>query len=261
MYYGCKKEIKDLRDYKYYIPSVKTVHYPNSYEITIPSVKDQGIVNSCVAHSLASFLEETYKQEGLNFSTGFIYGYRPNNYSQDEGMYPRQALKTLLKVGDVLKEDFDYNQEMPTIKKLVDENLDSLKNVASKHRIYSFARVYTPSEIKEILYNDITVPISIPVYNNLHYDEKTFIIQEPCGNCEGYHMVLVVGWNEQGFIIQNSWGKYWGNNGRAILPYKYPIDTAWAIATSENNIYTYTTVWQKIFNKILKIIAKLKDKM
>ena len=224
MYYGCKKEIVDKRDYKMFISSVKSTIYPNRYEITIPSVKDQGIVNSCVAHTLASFLEEVHKNENIQFSTGFIYGYRPVGYSQDQGMFPRQAVKTLLKVGDVPKEAFDHNKEIPEIKKLVDNNLDELKDLASKYKIQSYARIYTKQDIMNCLYNDIAV--------------------------------LLVGWNEKGYILQNSWGLYWADNGRAILPFDYPIDSAWAISTDDNNVYTYTTIWQKIYTLILKIINK-----
>ena len=65
-----------------------------------------------------------------------------------------------------------------------------------------------------------------------------------------------VGWNEKGYILQNSWGLYWADNGRAILPFDYPIDSAWAISTDDNNVYTYTTIWQKIYTLILKIINK-----
>lgn len=259
MYYGCKKEIEDKRDYKAYVCSTKPDIFPEKYEISIPTVKDQGIVNSCVAHTLASFLEETYKDNNTQFSTGFIYGYRPVGYSQEQGMFPRQAIKTLLKVGDVPKDKFDHNKEMPEIKKLVDENFNNLKELADVYKIYSYARIYTQSEIKKILYNDVTVPISVPVYNSLQYDKNTFVIQEPSGKCEGYHMMLLVGWNERGYIVQNSWGLYWGDNGRAILPYDYPIDTAWAIATDENNVFTYTTLWQKIYTILIKVINRLKN--
>lgn len=254
MYYGCKKEIADKRDYKMFISSVKSNIYPDMYEISIPLVKDQGIVNSCVAHTLASFLEETHKDENLQFSTGFIYGYRPVGYSQDQGMFPRQAMKTLLKVGDVPKDKFDHNKELPEIKKLVDDNIDKLKDIASQYKIQSYARICTKQDIIKCLYNDITVPVSIPIYNDLAYDKNTFIINEPEGDCNGYHMVLIVGWNKNGYIIQNSWGLYWADNGRAILPFDYPIDSAWAISTEYNDVYTYTTIWQKIYTILLKIL-------
>ena len=72
-------------------------------------------------------------------------------------------------------------------------------------------------------------------------------------------MILLVGWNKDGYIFQNSWGKMWGKNGRAILPFDYPIDSAWAISTDENDVYTYTTVWQKIYSFIIKVINRLKN--
>lgn len=260
MYYGCKKEIDDKRDYKSYIYSGKTNEFPDKYEIVMPKVKDQGIVNSCVAHSLSTFLEETYKQNNIEFSVGFIYGYRPDGYDQGEGMYPREALKTLLKVGDVPKDRFNHNKEMKEIKQLVDENLTTLLPVAELYKIDSYSRIYTTNEIKKCIFNDIPVPISVPVYNDLAYDKGTFVIKEPSGNLNGYHMMIIYGYNKNGWLIQNSWGTEWGNNGRAILPYDYELDTAWAIDTENNNLVTYTTIWQKLYVLILKIITKLLNK-
>ena len=260
MYYGCNKEIEDKRDYKSYICGAKQRELPEQYEITMTNVKDQGIVNSCVAHCLSSFMEETYKNDNMEFSTGFIYGYRPLGYSQDEGMYPRQALKTLLHIGDVPKQEFDHNKEMPEIKQLVDENLDKLTSIASNYKIDSYSRIYTIQEIKKCIYNDIAVPISIPVYNDLAYNDITFKIKMPSGNIEGYHAILIYGYNEDGWLIQNSWGKGWADRGRAILPYEYPIDSAWAIDTAGNNLVTYQTIWQKIYALILRIIDYIKNK-
>ena len=35
----------------------------------------------------------------------------------------------------------------------------------------------------------------------------------------GLHGVAIIGWNNKGFIIQNSWGDNWGNKGLTVLPY------------------------------------------
>lgn len=35
----------------------------------------------------------------------------------------------------------------------------------------------------------------------------------------GGHAFAIVGYNEQGFVVQNSWGKGWGASGFALLPY------------------------------------------
>ena len=254
MYYGCKKEIEDKRDYKSYICNAKQTSFPIEYEINMPNVKDQSIVNSCVAYCLATFLEETHKNENIEFSTGFIYGYRPIGYNQGEGMYPRQALKTLLKIGDVPRSKFDHNKEMPEIKELVDKSLVDLVDLASNYKINSYSRIHTIQEIKKCIFNDIPVPISIPVYNDLAYNPISYIVKMPVGHNDGYHALIIYGYNENGWLIQNSWGKGWANQGRAILPYDYPIDSAWAIDTNDNNLLTYQTFWQKIRNFITNIL-------
>lgn len=254
MYYGSKKEIPDKRDYRFKSKIVSAPIFPEKWEIVLSEVKDQGIVNSCVAHSLATFLEKFNKEK---MSVGWIYGYRPFGYNQDQGMYPREALKTLQKVGDVPYQYFDHNKEMTEIKKLVDNKLSLLSELASNYKIESYARIYTEEEIKKCLLQSTPVPISIPVYNDLDYD-LNYIIKEPEGELQGYHMIIICGYNQYGYIIQNSWGKYWGDKGQAILPFDYPIDSAWAISTKENTIDTYQTLWQKILRFINMLIQKFK---
>jgi hypothetical protein len=40
------------------------------------------------------------------------------------------------------------------------------------------------------------------------------------GRADGGHAVAIVGYSEEGFIIQNSWGTSWGSGGFALLPYE-----------------------------------------
>jgi C1A family cysteine protease len=47
----------------------------------------------------------------------------------------------------------------------------------------------------------------------------------------GGHCILIVGYNENGFIIRNSWGNLFGNKGYTLLPYNEfnSIFEAWTI--------------------------------
>lgn len=173
-------------------------------------------------------------------------------------MYPREALKTLQKIGDVEKSEFDHNKEMNEIKELVDKDIDELIKKAEPFKIESYSRIHTISEIKQCIINNVPVPISIPVYNNLKLDDKNRV-REPEGEIEGYHMVIIYGWNKEGFLFQNSWGKDWGDNGTAVLPYAYEINSAWAISTSDNNIYTYETFKQKLIKFLSQILNIVKE--
>jgi hypothetical protein len=40
------------------------------------------------------------------------------------------------------------------------------------------------------------------------------------GRADSGHAVAIVGYTQDGFIIQNSWGEGWGNGGFALLPYE-----------------------------------------
>lgn len=258
MYYGCEKEIVDKRDYKMKIAGA--INLPKEFKLKMPSVKDQGIVNSCVAHSLSTLLEQVYLDEDVKFSVGFIYGYRPEGYYQNMGMYPREAIKTLHKIGDVKKSDFDYNKEMKEIKRLVDANFEKLAPLAADFKIDGYSRIYTDQEIKECIYNGMPVPASIPVRKDLALNDD-YTIKYRSGIVEGYHMITIYGWNEKGLIFQNSWGKDWGDNGSAIIPYGYGIDSAWAISTETNNIETYQTTPQKLYTNIFNILELFRLKL
>ena len=43
---------------------------------------------------------------------------------------------------------------------------------------------------------------------------------------DGGHAFAIVGYNQDGFIVHNSWGTGWGTKGRAVLPYEDWLDHA-----------------------------------
>ena len=47
--------------------------------------------------------------------------------------------------------------------------------------------------------------------------------------------MVIYGWDKNGWKFQNSWGIYWGNKGRAILPYDFPINEAWGVIDTITN--------------------------
>ena len=239
----------DLRDFRV-SNSVTKIEIPEFFRLPNYNIKDQGVVNSCVAHTLSSMLERS----GYKFSTGWIYGYRPEGYYQGEGMYPREALNTILKKGAVKKEDFDYNIEMQSAKELVDKNIDKLEALANDYRITSYARLYNEKEIKSWMYtHKIGIPIAIAT-EDLVLD-KNNIIQLPNEYPNSGHAMLIVGWNEQGYIVQNSWSKNWGDNGFAILPYEYEIREAWGVTTTQ--YHSIESVHKPYMNLARIIIQKI----
>lgn len=244
--FGCNKVRKDFRDYKY--KSVGARSLPGSYRIKKKlSIKDQGMVSSCVAHALSSFEECIHNGK---FSTNFIYGFRPKTYFQGEGMNMRDALHTLVRYGDCLYAVCPGNTEVEAVYNEVNEKQEDCIVGCLPYRIKSYARIFTERQIKEMLLRDVPVPISVPIRGDL-YTINGIVMVNKQPEISGYHALLIVGYEERGWIIQNSWGEHWGDGGLAILPYDYPIDSAWALNIRDNVVIQEPIRWLAVIGNFI----------
>ena len=92
--------------------------------------------------------------------------------------------------------------------------------------IKSFGKLRSLDDIKTNLV------IHGPVLITTHaYSDSGNEFWRPIGNLRGGHATILVGYNKDGFILKNSWGTNWANNGYVILPYSdfKHIREAWAI--------------------------------
>ena len=251
----------DARDYK--IATVSQ-EFPEEFELEKVSVKNQMSTGSCVAHACSSVVEyHNHRQEGNDsvFSTEFIYGYRPLGYYVGEGMYIRDALKTLQKVGDCLQSDLRGNNKCPEAMKNVEANLEQLKDYAYPHRISAYAKVNGVNEIKQALMEYGYVVVSMPWYKD--YKLTNGVYSTTAKEKSGYHCVLVYGWNKDGWLVHNSWGSFWGKGGRFVVPFEYEWREAWAVIDAiqgEKDIKRpswFTKNIAPIINKIVNFFRKL----
>ncbi len=58
------------------------------------------------------------------------------------------------------------------------------------------------------------------------------------------HAVAIVGYNENGFIVQNSWGQDWGEKGFAHLPYEDWMMNATDVRTAQLGVPGTTELWE-----------------
>ena len=247
----------DVRDYKI---ATAVREFPEVFSLEEVSVKDQGSIGSCVAHACSSVVEfHNKRQEGTNvvFSTEFIYGYRPSGYYVGSGMYIREALKTLQKVGDCTKAELPGNHEYAEAIDAVEANLDELTNRAYPHRISTYAKVTSVDEIKQALMDFGYVMVSMPWHED--YKLVNGVYTYTSNKTRGYHCVIVYGWNEKGWLVHNSWGKNWGKNGKFIVPFNFEWSEAWAITDKiigEADVVRPADNWfVRIFSPILNKIA------
>lgn len=253
----------DIRDYRV---AATAAEFPDTFVLPEVSVKNQGSTGSCVAHACSSVVEfHNKRQEGTDtvFSTEFIYGYRPADYYVGEGMYIRNALKTLREVGDCPLSDLKGNNKCPEAMENVEANLEELKNKAYPHRISTYAKVSTDEEIKNALMNFGYVVISMPWYKK--YKLTDGVYSHSSDEYSGYHCMLIYGWDERGWLVQNSWGSLWGKKGRFVMPFGFKWREAWAVTDNiigEGDIIRPTDNWfiktfGKLINKVVNFFRKI----
>ena len=173
-------------------------------------VRDQGSQGSCAAMAGAAMKEW---QESVDvalseyMSPQFIYNNRED--VNIEGMYMRDLMSILLKLGDCRELTYAYG----TLSKIPTAAFAE----ALKYVIKGYAAVNTVAELKTALYLHGPCIMAVPVYN---FGDRMWV-KGPGEYLLGGHGLCVVGYddNAQHFIIRNSWADEWGDNGYCYFPY------------------------------------------
>lgn len=202
---GCLPDKKDIRDYKINKKIAMAVDYPKQFECNrSPLIKQQRSVGSCVAHATSEILEAYNGGEKL--STNFIYGIHKKLYgTPGPGMYLRDACKIVSTYGDPSYDLCPGNTEVSAVYKIAEEafaNIDVLKD-AAKYKIDSYVRLRSEDDIKYALTNYGPVLIAVMWYKENKVSNGVLI---KGSTKSGGHALMLYGWNEQGWLIQNSWG-------------------------------------------------------
>lgn len=245
----------DTRDYKIIAMSAD---YPDSYTIDfIPKVKNQKTICSCVAHAMSSILEYfNYKEtnENISLSTDFIYGIQGIIFNRTKpGMYLRDACKIVREYGDCLKSTIPTNIEQPNCTKNLQKILtDTIYQEAKIFQVDSYARCKSNTAIKHALMNYGPVLASVKWYDENSINNNKVITMNT-KSAFGYHAIMIYGWNEYGWLCQNSWGKNWNGDGRFIYPFNSPIAEAWSFVDKTNSDVVIPKN-NLVFNRLYKII-------
>lgn len=212
-----KKSPIDSRDFVF---KNNNIELPKilDYRKDLLDVRNQGDQGTCYAQSVACMKEwQEFKDQGLNkyLSPQFFYNNRSNLYDKnddnDEGMFGRDVMKLLKTIGICEEEEYPYGliEEREQIK-------ESSFILAQKNIIKAYAQVEDLNSLKESLYKNGPCLIAFPVYNNT----TEMWLENNGDNFMGGHAMCVVGYLEDCFIIRNSWGKYWGDNGYCYYKFK-----------------------------------------
>jgi hypothetical protein len=163
-----------------------------SYKRFLPGVLDQGSRPICVPCSVSAY---------LNWRENLKTGSKKDNKIDYDEIYD---VRTNDGDGMTFKEAFRYLRH------------HGVSSKAGVLKINEYAMIKNGGALKLALIMNGPCFGALPVYNG----RDEFWKSGP-GDCFcGYHAISIVGYNEEGFIIRNSWGTNFGDKGYSILKYE-----------------------------------------
>jgi hypothetical protein len=246
---NCGPSFPDVRDYKLNkILTCASTPVEVDYRSIMPDVFDQGTRGSCVACAATRTVKEYQEvKQGDNPANGlspaFLYSIckQLDGSATTEGTTLKIAMQALQKYGVCTEDLMPYselssliepNVPTPTTKQLSEALLYKIKNYAQICSVLDTDRSSLLSTMRTALQTIGPFAIALLVCSNFKPDAN-YNIPLPEGSIEGGHAIGIVGDqpSKSRFIIRNSWGKTWGLNGYAYLPYEWitakNVDIGW----------------------------------
>jgi C1A family cysteine protease len=225
---GCLKDPKDLRD----IPMglvLPPIPLPRSidYVADMTPVRNQGDEGTCVAFAsvvgVKEYQDAKEYRKTLKLSPRYIYSLcKKNDGSPDEeGTYPRVAMKMLLKYGTPTENYWPYRPHQ------TDKPKAGASKAALKYRVMAYARIRTMLEMRRSLVINGPFLAGVDVYESWFTNKasSTGLIPMPkkSEQYQGGHAICIVGYDDSRKLLKfkNSWGDRWGNEGYGCLAYDY----------------------------------------
>ena len=235
----------DDRD-RIYTPPGNALPSATDYRILAKDIEDQGKIGSCTANAVVSagkfFLE--FAKRFANLSRLFLYfnTRRDENRLGLEGAVLRNALKSAQKTGICEESQWPYIEskvetEPDAACYIGTRLLDRYERITIDVADYMKAVNHTKAALSEGL------PVVFAAYITKQWLTMSGTLQQQrlrymglASNAYpqvGAHAMTIVGYDDalDGFIIENSWGTGWGDQGYGVLPYAVLRDAfeIWAV--------------------------------
>lgn len=241
-HFGWRRDLPDHRDVKYRV--VKPITLPPSIDLRsfCEPVYDQGDLGSCTANAIAAHLDFNRRKQGetaITPSRLFIYyneRLMEGTIDSDAGATIRDSIKEIVKYGACRESSWPY-----ILSKFAVKPSKMVYRWAIDFRALTYLRVDRDQELmQQCLAKRYPFVVGISVYSSFYEGNSTGQIPLPPSNdkFEGGHAIMIVGYNEKGFIFRNSWGDSWGDRGYGYLPFEYLLDNKysadfWTLRTVE----------------------------
>ena len=230
--FGCVRDKPDSRDHAYAPPAEFLKVRPASVDLRpqCPPVYDQRPLQSCTANASAAAVQ--FERRRLKLKPDFVpsrlfiyYNERKmlGTENVDGGAPLREAIKSLAKQGDCPEDRWPYdpakvNQVPPA----------PCYRDAVKYKDVRYQRLAQDlSHLQACLASGHPFVFAFGIYESFYTPASQKADMPPTPQAGekfiGNHAVMAVGYEDQGkrFIVRNSMGRDWGQDGYFYLPYGY----------------------------------------
>lgn len=189
-------------------------HNGNSY---VSSIKDQDACGCCFSFAAATVLEFWAAPQGYPKSIS------PQHLMDCTSVdnYPNSGCD-----GGLMEYVFDYAKNHPVLLEQ-DNPYKDKQTVCNRHNEWSHVQIYDYKVLTRNQYSDaekqmeqllhLYGPISVGIDSeNMDNYQGGIFKADMCGT-DIDHAVTIVGYTKNAWIIKNSWGPYWGENGYLYL--------------------------------------------
>ncbi|PTL80303.1 C1 family peptidase [Vitiosangium sp. GDMCC 1.1324] len=199
----------------------------------LTTIENQGETNSCVANAVAGAYEYLVKrhleEDAYDVSRLFIY-YNARALERDdikdEGSIIANAIEGLKEHGACSEETWPFDKETVN-----EEPSEEAYEEAQQFVIEDTEQVPTNLEAwKRCLAEGYPIIFGISLYKSFDAQRQKGLVpmptdKEAARGSHGGHAMLCVGYSDADkvFIVRNSWGTNWGDNGYCYIPYRYLI--------------------------------------
>lgn len=233
------------------LPSVDEVPLEETYsahEVKVDSVdlrknfsriKNQGQQGSCLAFTLTSVFEYMMKQnkkDDCDLSEAFLY-YNARNLdsdgsvNEDNGSRFVPSLESLRTYGIALEKAWPYNDAIYDQK----PSQEAYDDAATRKLVKALNVERNVDAIKSALVDGFPVACSFTLFESfstagayipMPTDEEIASLDDKSEDAEwrhSRHAMVIVGFSDklQRFLVRNSWGVDWGDQGYCYIPYSY----------------------------------------
>lgn len=210
--------------------SVPSIYDPRS-GAQKPFVSSQGKIGSCTGHSGQTMKEwQQFFDSGGWHDLSARWVYAQNKLVDgitSEGSTSRNSVKTLTEIGVCFDDEFpELNTQGHEFYINLSLVAASASTSASFNKSSGYARIgLTKTEITQAIYQNKAVLLAVPL--SFEGWRTAFVRPPKEGEKTTGHSVCAIGFNDNAYIVENSWGSGWGEGGYCFIPFTYPLWDCW----------------------------------